>query len=444
MSAIVAAGVSLGSAVIQNIGERLFENAKSLATDKSMVNSKSLSQFTKDLHLRPRIAIERELLNDENMGTLVTTATSNYAAYFTLALSVENTIGGVSVGKIVGKYNSNASTENDVIDIVGDAVIDAVGKSSGLSRQSYDGNATGGFGFPTLPTGLSEKLSAQITAQSTKAEAELEAAKLNARHWKEKAEEAEKRAAEQAKAVSGKDSAETADVVTGSSTTFNASTDSSTAKELADAQNLAVGKLLEITVTREQASAKVQMLLKPSIRIIGAREIVGIGASGVQTLSKNRNLSNKDKGFLESAWDFLSAADLWKAHRKRLVEDTSGYYEEVHAKRRGSGARALLTGQWGVGEVANSWIISASTATRLEVGIRARLANSRSRDKFLEDVGVMTLIVFSPEHQRVKIYNHGLDEISDISLSYLMKKTKNKDFDFDIFKLMQQGSAPIL
>ena len=448
MSVLAATAVSVGTATVKNIGDRLIDNAKRLATDPNMVNAKSLSQFTKDLHLRPRLAIEREIINDENMGALVQTAVSNYGAYFVLALSVDNTIGGVSVGRMVGKYNSSASTENAVIDIVGDALTEAVGvgsRSGFMSRQSYDdygfgGTQMGEFAFPTLPksayASAHEALSLQAKDRPNGG-GSPEFEQVHGMDSKPAAAFGDDEYREEKDADGN-------DILLRRKHSNSTTGDSSTAKELAEAQNLAVGKIIEVTVKRDQASAVVQMLLKPVISVIGSKQIVYVASSGHQALSGKDRAIKRDRGLIESAWDYLSAADLWKAHRKRLVEDTSGYYEETHNKRRGAGVRALLTGQWGIGEIANTFIISSSTATRLEVGIRAKLSNTRARDKFMEDVGVMTLIVYSPEHQRVMIYNHGLDEVSNISMSYLMKKAKNKDFDFDIFKLMQQGSAPIL
>ena len=62
----------------------------------------------------------------------------------------------------------------------------------------------------------------------------------------------------------------------------------------------------------------------------------------------------------------------------------------------------------------------------------------------MEESGCMTLIVYNPDYQRVFIYNHGLEEVSEISMNYLEKKVNDKNFDMDVFKLLSQGSAPIL
>lgn len=56
----------------------------------------------------------------------------------------------------------------------------------------------------------------------------------------------------------------------------------------------------------------------------------------------------------------------------------------------------------------------------------------------------MTLIVYNPDYQRVFLYNHGLDDVSEITMQYLKKKSESPNFDMDVFKLMSQGSAPII
>ena len=88
--------VDSGLTAVRHIGDTLKSNAaRLLMSDANNVSAKSLSQYSQELQLRPTIAIEREILNDQNMQTLVQTAMSNYAAYYILALSIDNTINGI-------------------------------------------------------------------------------------------------------------------------------------------------------------------------------------------------------------------------------------------------------------------------------------------------------------------------------------------------------------
>ena len=104
----------------------------------------------------------------------------------------------------------------------------------------------------------------------------------------------------------------------------------------------------------------------------------------------------------------------------------------------------MLTGEFSVGTVANTWMISDATRTRIQATIGAKLDNKRARDKFFEESGIMTLIVYNQDYQRIFIYNHGIDDVSEISMNYLEKKAKSDSFDMDVFKMLSQGSAPII
>ncbi|MGN6746637.1 hypothetical protein, partial [Neisseria sp. P0024.S002] len=129
--------VDSGLTAVRHIGDTLKSNAaRLLMSDANNMSAKSLSQYSQELQLRPTIAIEREILNDQNMQTLVQTAMSNYAAYYILALSIDNTINGVSVGRMVGKYSPNRSAYNNAAGVIGGGINAAV---DGLvvSHQSY-------------------------------------------------------------------------------------------------------------------------------------------------------------------------------------------------------------------------------------------------------------------------------------------------------------------
>lgn len=126
--------VDSGLTAVRHIGEVLKGNAvRLLSSDMNNATAKSLSQYSQELQLRPTIAIEREILNDQNMQTLVQVAMSNYAAYYILALSIDNTINGVSVGRMVGKYSPNRSAQHNAANMLNKGISDGLI----VSHQSY-------------------------------------------------------------------------------------------------------------------------------------------------------------------------------------------------------------------------------------------------------------------------------------------------------------------
>ena len=132
---------NMGMTAVGAIGNQLKANAaKMIASDYNSVTSKSLSQYTTELQLRPTFAIETELLNDSNMSTLIQTGLANYAGYYIVALSIDNTINGVSIGKALGKYSPTRDATGEAIRLMGQTV--ATVSTSSYKPVIVSGNTT--------------------------------------------------------------------------------------------------------------------------------------------------------------------------------------------------------------------------------------------------------------------------------------------------------------
>lgn len=480
--------VDSGLTAVRHIGDVMKSNAaRLLMADANNMSAKSLSEYSQELQLRPTIAIEREILNDQNMQTLVQTAMSNYAAYYILALSIDNTINGISVGRMVGKYSPNRSAYNNASNILGQG-LGAVSDGLVVSHLSYLPQLAKEINKNTL---ASRKLSVEafipdlpkrfnsIYALSQESLGDVIA---SLEHYDalslEYGTEAVHNAYQQAEleVEYGTEAATVAatigsaalgyainkgkqyldkhvDDVLGLSEKEEEKKESelignnaqSNAKDINDMQNLAVGKLLNVSLSRDNVKADITMLLKPTLVGLRSTSIAAIaGISKKPTSFRERWIAFWDRDQIQSAWDWISCRDLVEAHRRHLVEDTTGYYEQTYKKNKNNQISSLLTGEFSVGTVANTWIISDMTAARIEATIGSRLSNKRARDKFMSESGCMTLIVYNPDYQRVFLYNHGLDDVSEITMQYLKKKSDSPNFDMDVFKLMSQGSAPII
>jgi hypothetical protein len=489
--------VDSGLTAVRHIGDTLKSNAaRLLMSDANNVSAKSLSQYSQELQLRPTIAIEREILNDQNMQTLVQTAMSNYAAYYILALSIDNTINGVSVGRMVGKYSPNRSAYNNAAGVIGSGIGAAVDglvvshqsylphlakeikkntlsspklsiessipdlpkKFQGvyaLSRESlgdviasmehFDalaleyGTEAVAHAYNTVNLEVSaEAYIPAATNASIVATAGTAAASAAGKYVLDKARQYIDSKVDKALGINQPEEEKPESELVGNNAQSNA-------KDINEMQNLAVGRLLNVSLSRDNVKADITMLLKPTLVGLRSTSIAAIaGISKKPTSFRDRWIAFWDRDQIQSAWDWISCRDLVEAHRRHLVEDTTGYYEQTYKKNKNNQISSLLTGEFSVGTVANTWIISDMTAARVEATIGARLSNKRARDKFMAESGCMTLIVYNPDYQRVFLYNHGLDDVSEITMQYLKKKSESPNFDMDVFKLMSQGSAPII
>lgn len=422
-----------GMNVVSSIASSVYGIGRNMLGNVGDVRAKSLSQYSTDLQLRPVFAIEKEILNDEKIDVLMQAGLANYAGFYIVALSIDNTINGVRVGKMVGKYSPNRDAVGSALDLLGESIASVSREDFKVDIPEYDRPTLSTLGFksglrsiPSLPEAYLKQLELRTeAAYATREEAQAEADKINAANAKEKAEQPE------AKPTPVYPSTKVAE--------------QSMRDEINKLQSLAIGRILTVTVSRDKQSADINMVLKPELKSLRSNLLIDVAnLSNKPTSMRDRFIAYFKRGTIASMLDYLVCLDLIQAHRRALVQDTAGYYEKVHDRIVNNKVAALLTGEFSVGTVANTWIISDTTALRLQASIGGKLDNYAIRNKFMEKSGVMTLIVYNPDHQRVYIYNHGIEDVTDIGINYLVKKSESKSFDMDIFKMLSQGSAPIV
>lgn len=422
-----------GMNVVSAIASSVYGIGRNMLGNVGDVRAKSLSQYSTDLQLRPVFAIEKEILNDEKIDVLMQAGLANYAGFYIVALSIDNTINGVRVGKMVGKYSPNRDAVGSALDLLGENIASVSREDFKVDIPEYDRPTLSTLGFksglrsiPSLPDAYLKQLELRTeSVYTTREEAQAEADKINAANAKEKAEQPEAKAAP---------------VYPSTKVAEQAMRD-----EINKLQSLAIGRILTVTVSRDKQSADINMVLKPELKSLRSNLLIDVAnLSNKPTSMRDRFIAYFKRGTIASMLDYLVCLDLIQAHRRALVQDTAGYYEKVHDRIVNNKVAALLTGEFSVGTVANTWIISDTTALRLQASIGGKLDNYTIRNKFMEKSGVMTLIVYNPDHQRVYIYNHGIEDVTDIGINYLIKKSESKSFDMDIFKMLSQGSAPIV
>lgn len=429
--------------------------AKMATANYHDISAKSLSQYSTEMQLRPVIAIEKEIQNDEKMGTLVHTAISNFAGYYVVALSIDNTINGVSVGKILSKYSPTRDAAAEIAKFGFDTMVQVANQSNNSYVQKAINAIEGislshekaAYQLPVSFPKLGEVYQSGITELSTEGIGEWLSEAVKSALDKGKASIKDDIQREDTfRTEYGKDEKDKEKTVVKDRHDVVTTSSDDVRRDINALQNLAVGRLLNVSISRDKATATVSLMLKPTLVGLKSVSLVAIASVSKQpkTFSERWN-AFWNRETINTFWDYLFCRDLVEARARNLVDDTTGYYEEVLKRNKSNKTAALLTGEFSVGTVANTWIISNHTATRIETAIGARLdKNKRARDKFMEESGCMTLIVYNPDYQRVFIYNHGLEEVSEISMNYLEKKVNDKNFDMDVFKLLSQGSAPIL
>lgn len=217
------------------------------------------------------------------------------------------------------------------------------------------------------------------------------------------------------------------------------------AANLRAAENLAVGKILEITVQqgKESATIPVTVSLMPLLMDSGLM---------VQTFAEPNSFKNTRKGRLyrwkagelETIRDMIFCRDLIDGHRSALVKDNTGFYAAVRDKRKKNKLAALASGDPSIGTISNVAIMSTDTARSMELELGGKLSDYKTRQRVFNDTSLMILFVVDQEREMVTIYYHGIDKSSIRPIRDLENATKKSSSGdlTEILRAFQQVSAP--
>lgn len=380
-----------------NLGQRVGVSGK----------PESLSHHASSMTLRPIIAVDRELIYHENIRTLISTAINIYGSVYITAISADNEIDGVSVRNIVGRYSPNREHEK-VLNIISDRVA-----NHSFSMESATSFPT--IGFRKLGKGEVLKLEAAGVDRTLEQGIDAMMSEIEAAADNHVGDDA-----------------------------YHASVDTSNDyTKPVDIASLGGGKVIDVMVTRGESGKKVpiSVYLNPTINIIGRDVFAGFAKLTKMPKSlRERFVAFFDKKTIASLWDYISTSDYIRARDKSRVEDVSGYMEEYQRRRRNSFHAGLLAGEYTLGSIANTWIVTPSTLASIEKQGLFSVKSEAQRNKFMQETGCMTLIVFDNDYQVVSVYNHGIASVAEMTMSLMKKKEKESGNVADMFKMLAQGN----
>lgn len=228
---------------------------------------------------------------------------------------------------------------------------------------------------------------------------------------------------------------------------FATTGDQNVAETLRKAENLAVGKVLEVTFRYKTGDREASVVMPITVRlaplIVQPTTFVDIYAEfGLKNKASERYHRWK-AGELTFVNDLLFCNDLVDKHREALFRDKSGFYAEVNRRRRKNTTAALMSGTASLADASSMVILSKSTAVRLENELHAKLDSSRTRDQLFALGNLMLLVVVDPEWERVTIYHRGINLPTTLSIRDLKAANKSTGPDIaEILKAYQLGRTP--
>lgn len=213
--------------------------------------------------------------------------------------------------------------------------------------------------------------------------------------------------------------------------------------QIRDAESLAVGKMLEVTITAEDKSIKVPIMVRLNPVGITPDVVTTVFALDSRQNTVKERYHRWKSGELEFLNDIVFCNDLIDAHRSALRKDKSGFYRSVLAARRNNRFASILSGTPSINAASNIAILSSSTAQKLEVAVGGPLKDADTRQRIFSTTSLMMMVVCDTEWEQMVIYHRGIETPTELNFRDSKALSKNAGPDInEILKAYSSQRAP--
>jgi hypothetical protein len=217
-----------------------------------------------------------------------------------------------------------------------------------------------------------------------------------------------------------------------------------TSKLVQDIGNLAIGQIVDVTMTDGQNKATIPVLIK--LRPLGMEPV-----TLVEMLSLYGPDSRSDVrwrkyrlGEIELLRDLVAGQDRIDAYRRAAMADKSGYFRKAHQRADKSLLATLLTGTPSIGDVSSICIIGKETQRELEEKMGGRFTDFNLRQRMFEGGILLLLYVVDSDMETVTVYTRDIEDYGIYTLRDIKSagpQTGNGDLT-DVMKSYLEGRIP--
>jgi hypothetical protein len=216
-------------------------------------------------------------------------------------------------------------------------------------------------------------------------------------------------------------------------------------KEIKEATNLSVGKMLDVEIKHNGQVFQVPIAIRMVVNTIPSAQLVHILSLSNSITSMKERFHAWNAGRLSFVKDIIFARDLIDEHRRNLMKDGDSVYTNVIRKESKNLAAALLGGEPSIGAASNMIVVAKSTIDELELTMPGKFEDFHARQQIFNKTSLMIVAVIDQEWNRVTFYHRGLPEATDVSFRDLKQSAKGSGPDVsDILKAYTLGNAPRL
>ncbi|BAS04975.1 hypothetical protein [Ralstonia phage RSF1] len=209
-----------------------------------------------------------------------------------------------------------------------------------------------------------------------------------------------------------------------------------------EASNLSVGKLLEVQISSGANKQTLPIMIRLNANTMVPGLLAEFLATGHADNSAGSRWIKYQSGQINLI-DLLTARDLVKEHKKRLMDDKNGLYTALTNQRRSNKFAGFLSLNPSVANATNLVVTSAETIKKVELLMNDKFSNFKARQRLFDETGLFIVAVMDTEYDRVQFYTTGIPSVSDLSIRECKASNQKEGASItDILKAYQLGNAP--
>lgn len=392
-AAVAVVGTAVAKALVDKIGSDAA--GQTVRATKALLRAQQttdLVRVTQSARVEPILLMDQRAATVPFVQDVVHSLFNMFTGYWLLAVSLDTTINGVSVGRRLDKF----ATDRDLAEA-----------TTSLIDSSFESMNIG------LPF-AKEVLQANFESIQASLEADSHTDDVNVKGDKDD-----------------------------KGTPVPKYTVQKPAEVVSQITNLAVGKVIEVTISEDGKEAKVPVTIRLRVAGMNPKAIVETLAVGGVDMSMRGRWRAWRAGELRFWADFVMAMDRVDAHRAAAMNDETGYYKTVYNRAKKNGMAEILSNGPSLSTASSIIVITEQSKDELERIIGGQLSSFKVRQGIFGQTYSMLLAVVDPDWESVTIYTRGIDMPTKLSARDLKVagKADSKEL-LDILKAFQAGRAP--
>lgn len=433
--------------------------ASTVADNLKSLKSDSLIEYTQPTRVEPIVLVDDRVGHLDMTKDLMQSLASIFAGYYLQAVALTVNVGKVDVIRLLDRVNPNRSLTDNAIRSLTNAGI----------REGLESQAAYKYGLPVPgePIGLQhfglENVSLEDDSDPHWIISERdEIAKVANRDYergikllKEKYDDAIEKAEDEDDKLKLKEEKEYILEDTKSKSASDllkkidemstgVDIDKDALKTATEAHNLSVGKLLQVTLEDGGRKATFPISLRLIVTTAPAKGVKQVLTVNNKKLSAKERFHSWRAGQIEFIRDLVLCQDLIDNHKKGMLNDPTGIYQQSRQRRRKNNLSAIFSGNPSIATASNIIVMSEETAKDVERDIGGRLKDFRTREKVFKETYTMLMAVVDTRWETVTIYHRSIDSSTELSARDIKNPSKDKGPDItEILKAYTMGNSPL-